>query len=78
MTLSLLVVRDLLESRGVRLARADPDRMSMSLTKIFPSPISPVRADSVIDWMAEATSSSSVTISILTLGTKSTEYSTPR
>ena len=46
---------------------------SIDDTKILPSPILPVLADSSIHSTAESTNSSSTTISILTLGKNSTE-----
>src|SRR5882724_12099082 len=51
---------------------------STSSTKIFPSPIRPVRAAFRIASSAGSTCSGMRTISIFTLGRKSTTYSAPR
>jgi hypothetical protein len=48
------------------------------LTKILPSPILPVRAALTMASMAPSTTASETTISIFTLGRKSTTYSAPR
>src|SRR5215472_3123660 len=55
-------------------------RMTSStlVTKIFPSPILPVRAVSVMTSTTFAALSSGTRIWIFTLGKKSTEYSAPR
>src|SRR3970282_1119412 len=59
-----------------------PVRMRMTsstlVTKIFPSPIRPVRADFSTSSTTWATRSSGTMISILSLGRKSTTYSAPR
>src|SRR6476620_9827212 len=51
---------------------------SMGRTKILPSPILPVFAESEIAFTALSTMPSTTTISNLTLGRKSTVYSLPR
>ncbi len=54
------------------------DRLSSELTNTFPSPNLPVRAALRTASTAASTSSSSITVSILTLGRNSTLYSAPR
>src|SRR5262249_12785831 len=51
---------------------------SMEVTKILPSPILPVLAALMMAWIAWSTWLSESTVSILTLGKKSTVYSLPR
>src|SRR5687768_6695887 len=51
---------------------------SRSYTKIFPSPIFPVRAAPSTASMTRSTRSSATAASIFTLGRKSTTYSAPR
>src|SRR6516225_12242465 len=73
-------------ARGRRAQRASlpvsPVRMrttcSSGETKIFPSPIFPVRAERSMASMTWSTSASSTAASIFTLGRKSTTYSAPR